>query len=637
MVPTGVVEREDQPEPAAAPPVPVITPKTLRSHSIRTQTTPGDGDAGADHAPGAVAAAAASAGGGGAADVMQGNDAGQERRGRRRGRRKKSDVPLDNPTRILKHVKYLLIKMRVHQNLLDAYTGEGWKGQSREKIRPEQELQRAKAQILRSKLAIREAIHELDDVGLEGSLDKNAFDSEGRIYHEEIFCAKCKSQEALPDNDIILCDGACNRGFHQYCLDPPLATEDIPPGDEGWLCPVCDCKMECIEAINSYFGTSFEVENSWESFFSNEAGIAAGGGTQEGAGGDWPSSGDEDDEYDPETAEGPSSASESGAQVIGLAVDWPSSDDEDHDYDPEAAEEPPGASGSGTQTVGLDVDWPSTDDEDDDFDPEGIRKQANSDEESSSDESEEDGEDSGSVSGFRENEASSGVSDKDEQEPSEKHNLELTAVTNIKKLARKGKRNIISNKGKSEYLESSDSDDSDVSLFDEFKGGNANLGLRRGDPQAAVSAADEEAVIIAGKRHRKAVDYKRLHDEMYGKAEADNDDDVISEDEDWGPERRRRRTIPDDPNSPRSRIRGRKVRTPSGDISKGADADLPSGLPDMPSHFPTGSQGEVGSPQDIPALDGAADSPGGEKRMWRRLPDSAVEAALKISEGRISN
>lgn len=128
MVPTGVVEREDQPEPAAAPPVPVITPKTLRSHSIRTQTTPGDGDAGADHAPGAVAAAA-SAGGGGAADVMQGNDAGQERRGRRRGRRKKSDVPLDNPTRILKHVKYLLIKMRVHQNLLDAYTGEGWKGQ----------------------------------------------------------------------------------------------------------------------------------------------------------------------------------------------------------------------------------------------------------------------------------------------------------------------------------------------------------------------------------------------------------------------------------------------------------------------------------------------------------------------------
>lgn len=58
---------------------------------------------------------------------------------------------------------------------------------SREKIRPERELQRAEAQILRSKLAIREAVHELDDMGLEGSLDENLFDAEGRIYHEEVY------------------------------------------------------------------------------------------------------------------------------------------------------------------------------------------------------------------------------------------------------------------------------------------------------------------------------------------------------------------------------------------------------------------------------------------------------------------
>jgi hypothetical protein len=63
---------------------------------------------------------------------------------------------------------------------------------SREKIRPEQELQRAEAQILHSKLAIREAMHELDDLGLEGSLDENAFDSEGRVYHEEVFSNSCK-------------------------------------------------------------------------------------------------------------------------------------------------------------------------------------------------------------------------------------------------------------------------------------------------------------------------------------------------------------------------------------------------------------------------------------------------------------
>jgi hypothetical protein len=38
----------------------------------------------------------------------------------------------------------------------------------------------------------------------------------------------------------------------------------VPPGDEGWLCPVCDCKMECVEAINGDLGTNYEVENSWE-------------------------------------------------------------------------------------------------------------------------------------------------------------------------------------------------------------------------------------------------------------------------------------------------------------------------------------------------------------------------------------
>jgi len=57
---------------------------------------------------------------------------------------------------------------------------------SREKIRPVRELQRAESQILRSKLAIREAVHELDDMGLEGSLD-DLFDAEGRIYHEEVY------------------------------------------------------------------------------------------------------------------------------------------------------------------------------------------------------------------------------------------------------------------------------------------------------------------------------------------------------------------------------------------------------------------------------------------------------------------
>lgn len=44
------------------------------------------------------------------------------------------------------------------------------------------------------------------------------------------------------DNDIIMCDGSCNRCFHENCVDPPVRLADIPE-DEGWLCPACDCKV----------------------------------------------------------------------------------------------------------------------------------------------------------------------------------------------------------------------------------------------------------------------------------------------------------------------------------------------------------------------------------------------------------
>lgn len=84
---------------------------------------------------------------------------------------------------------------------------------------------------------------------------------------------------------------------------------------------------------------------------------------------------------------------------------------------------------------------------------------------------------------------------------------------------------------------------------------------------------------------------------MFGNTEID-DDIIASDDEDWGPQRRRRRTIPDDPSRPRP-PRVRRRRASSGDALNGVDA-----------------RGE-----------GAADTPG-EKRMWRRLPDSAVEVLI---------
>lgn len=36
------------------------------------------------------------------------------------------------------------------------------------------------------------------------------------------------------EDNLLLCDG-CDKGYHIYCLDPPLKS--IPSGD--WFCPSC--------------------------------------------------------------------------------------------------------------------------------------------------------------------------------------------------------------------------------------------------------------------------------------------------------------------------------------------------------------------------------------------------------------
>lgn len=126
----------------------------------------------------------------------------------------------------------------------------------------------------------------------------------------------------------------------------------------------------------------------------------------------------------------------------------------------------------------------------------------NSESEGESSEGGEDGEDSDSGSDSRGNETS--ASDKDEGDPSD--------PTNLTRLAKEEKRSSNS-KEESGGSQVFVSDDSDVSLVDEFNDGDENLGLRSGGSQAELlSVSDEEAMVIGGKRHRKAVDYKRLHD-----------------------------------------------------------------------------------------------------------------------------
>ncbi|KAL3843880.1 hypothetical protein ACJIZ3_001283 [Penstemon smallii] len=282
-------------------------------------------------------------------ETMKQDTANGEKKNRERKKKRIKKKLVNEFSRTKARLGYLLHRIKYEQSLIDAYSAEGWKGQSLEKLKPEKELQRAKSHILSYKLRIRDLFQHLESSLSVGKLPESLFDSKGEIDSEDIFCAKCGSKELPLDNDIILCDGACERGFHQFCLEPPLLKDDIPPGDESWLCPGCDCKAYCIDMLNDYQGINVSIADNWVKVFPEAAASASGKKVVDNFASS--SNDSEDDDYDPDKPD-----------TVEKVEDNESSSDESNYF---SASDDLVASPNNEDFMEL----PSDNSEDDDFDP----------------------------------------------------------------------------------------------------------------------------------------------------------------------------------------------------------------------------------------------------------------------------
>ena len=154
-----------------------------------------------------------------------------------------------------------LSALRRSQAYLDTYTLDGWRSSNQEKLKPIAELAKKREDIFFRKLKVRELFEKLnyDEKKLEKYKCKE--DSDGEIECEDVVCCECGSGECNEEeNDVVFCDGYCDLAYHMKCVKPPLKPEDIPKGDEGWLCPLCDCRVDVIYYLNLDYDQRLDIE-----------------------------------------------------------------------------------------------------------------------------------------------------------------------------------------------------------------------------------------------------------------------------------------------------------------------------------------------------------------------------------------
>ena len=173
--------------------------------------------------------------------------------------------------RALGTFKGQISRFRQEQQMLMAYDAEGWKGASREKLKPHAELTKARDKITRCLQIMRECVRICDEAGGDKAIPQECFDEEGEVDCNDIFCGKCRASDSTDDNDIIMCDGMCDRAYHMKCVFPPLDASILEDdSEEGWLCPACDRKIDMIDELNDEFGTDYEYDDAWEKILTPE-------------------------------------------------------------------------------------------------------------------------------------------------------------------------------------------------------------------------------------------------------------------------------------------------------------------------------------------------------------------------------
>lgn len=193
--------------------------------------------------------------------------------------------------------------IRRHQALIEAYSGDGWRGGAAAKPKPLKELEKAREKIFEAKLKIRELFKVLEFDESEREITTVA-DELGECDAADIFCSKCTLADDREDDDILLCDGFCDRAYHQSCVNPPVKDEDIPPDDEGWLCPRCDARVDVIYVLNDEYEQDLGQRCVAADVFKAEAEMQAKGivpGTAQFRHAheeEWPSDESDDEDFD---------------------------------------------------------------------------------------------------------------------------------------------------------------------------------------------------------------------------------------------------------------------------------------------------------------------------------------------------